>query len=104
MPTAFLILGKDVESRVVDIDVKIDFFLRPEVAELFAQIRRGRSLIEGSYRSPLGVSALGKEFIDVDLRKFEDDLNGLLVIRQLVPDALLRSASWSSSIRVPLRP
>src|SRR5216683_2617947 len=47
-----VILGEDVESRPVNLDVKVNLLLGPEVAELLAQVRRCRPLVEGADRTP----------------------------------------------------
>jgi hypothetical protein len=80
-----LIFSKNVKSCPIDLDVEIDLLLRPEVAELFAQIPRSSPFIERPDCPPFRGPALGKEIIDVDLCKIEDNLDCLLFIGKLVP-------------------
>jgi len=75
-----LIFSKDIERRPVDLNVEVDVFLRPEVAELLTEVRRRGPLVEGPDGATFGGVALGEKLIDIDVGKIQNDLDRLLFV------------------------
>jgi hypothetical protein len=75
--------------------------LCPKVTELFAQIRRRGALVERSNGTPFRSAAFDEEVVDIDPGKVEDDLNGLFLVRQVMPFGLLEA--YRELIQLDLR-